>query len=269
MLHSDVLAAFTAHLLAAGRADGTVYRRMLYVQQLLAHHPDIGAITTADLEAFLAVRRHTHLPETRKAIRASFRVFFAWALRTGRIERDPACELLTIRIPPAVPRVAPDDEIQQALHGAPLEEQAMILLARLACLRLTELTTLRTEHRQGDAIRVLGKGGTQRLVYLHPAVLDALTRLERAQGPGFYFPGRFSGHLHPQSVHKIMLRRTGWNPHSLRHAGATAAYRATNDLRAVQAMLGHASMATTQRYLHLDEAARRAAALGTAFTTAA
>jgi integrase len=268
-VHTVVLSAFTAHMLAAGRAEGTVYRRVLYVQQLLAPHTVLGDVPTSALELFLAVRRHTHLPETRKAIRASFRVFFAWAERTGHIDRDPARELLPIRIPPAVPRVAPDAEIEQALSGAPLEEQAMILLARLACLRLTELATLRTEHRQGDAIRVLGKGGTQRLVYLHPAVLDALVALERRQGDGWYFPGRFTGHLHPQSVHKIMVRRTGWNPHSLRHAGATAAYRATGDLRAVQAMLGHASMATTQRYLHLDEEARRAAALGTGFRSAA
>lgn len=89
-------------------------------------------------------------------------------------------------------------------------------------------------------------------------------RLEWRTGPGrYYFPGRFGGALHPMSVNKIITRHTGWNPHSLRHAGATAAYNSTRDMRAVQLMLGHASLATTQRYLHVDEDGMHAAALGT------
>ena len=91
---------------------------------------------------------------------------------------------------------------------------------------------------------------------------DLAAALHAIEAPGqrFYFPGLRGPHMHPQSVHKIIQRLTGFNPHALRHAGATAAYNATRDLRAVQEMLGHASLATTQRYLHLDaEALRRVA----------
>ena len=70
-------------------------------------------------------------------------------------------------------------------------------------------------------------------------------------------------HMHPMSVNKIITRITGWNPHSLRHAGATAAYNETHDLRGVQEMLGHASLAVTERYLHLDDASRRRVAAAT------
>jgi site-specific recombinase XerC len=136
----------------------------------------------------------------------------------------------------------------------------MILLARYACLRLTELSTLHTNAREGDLLRIVGKGRKERMVGVNEPLRFALNALEREQGQGYYFPGQVGHntlpHLHPQSVCKIIKRVTGWNPHSLRHAGATAAYRATNDLRGVQDMLGHASLATTQRYLHLDDASR-------------
>jgi integrase/recombinase XerC len=265
-----MLLGFTNHLLASGRAPGTVAQRVMHIEHLARVHPDLATVTTADLETFLAARRTTHRAETRKTIRASFRVYFAWAHRVGLHPADPAQLLMPIRIPATVPRLAPDDAIQRALTGAPLRETGMILLGRLACLRLTELSTLQIRHRERDVLRILGKGEKQRLVYLNDALIPVLDELEtEAAGSPWYFPGRFTGHIHPQAAHKIIQRRTGWNPHSLRHAGATAAYRATGDLRAVQEMLGHASMATTQRYLHLDETARRAVAAGTAFLHAA
>lgn len=99
--------------------------------------------------------------------------------------------------------------------------------------------------------------------------LTRLQALEESQPFGRYFPGATNGHLHPQSVHKIIKRLTGWNPHSLRHAGATAAYRGTRNLRAVQEMLGHASLATTERYLHITSTERRDAALATVIQTPA
>lgn len=97
-------------------------------------------------------------------------------------------------------------------------------------------------------------------------LLDALFKLERTHGDGYYFPGRYGGHMHPQSVNKIITRKTGWNPHSLRHAGATAAYLATGDLRAVQMLLGHSSIATTQRYLNIGIDSVRRVAAATVFT---
>lgn len=139
----------------------------------------------------------------------------------------------------------------------------MIMLARYACLRLTELTTLHTSAREGDMLRIRGKGDKERLVGINDDVAAALNILERQQGRGYYFPGLAGPHMHSQSVHKIIYRVTGCNPHSLRHAGATAAYNETRDVRAVQDMLGHSSLATTQRYLHLDMDARRRVAAAT------
>lgn len=262
-----MLNGFRTHLLSAGRATGTVKQRVGHIKQLQLIHRDLRTVTTSDLETFLARRRLTHSAEARKSIVSSFRAFFGWAHRRGHIPTDPAVELEPIRVPAAVPRVAVDRDLQLALVTAPIEHKAMILLARFGCLRLTELTTLSPRDRHGDLLRVHGKGGKVRYVPANDDLLSALLELERTHATDYYFPGRFGSHMHPVAVGKIISRTTGWNPHSLRHAGATAAYRATGDLRAVQEFLGHASLATTQRYLHVGMDEVRAVANGTAFVT--
>lgn len=262
-----MLIAFRTHLLSAGRATGTVKQRVGHIKQLQLTHRDLRTVTTEDLEGFLARRRLTHSAEARKSIRSSFRAFFGWANRRGYIATDPAAELEAVRVPTAVPRVAVDRDLQLALITAPAEHKAMILLARFGCLRLTELTTLKVRDRHGDLLRVTGKGGKIRYVPANDDLLSTLLELERTSATDYYFPGRYGSHMHPVAVGKIITRTTGWNPHSLRHAGATAAYRATGDLRAVQEFLGHASLATTQRYLHVGMDEVRAVANATAFVT--
>lgn len=228
----------------------------------LARHIDLLTAQAEDIEAVMARRRHL-APETRKSQLASWRVFFGWARKRGHRPDDPTDDIDSVKVPVRVPRVAPDDDIEAALIAATPAQRAMVLLARYGCLRLSELTTLHTRAREGDRLRVIGKGDKERIVMANEPLLFALHALERAQGPGYYFPGLSGPHMHPMSVNKIITRLTGWNPHSLRHAGATAAYNATGDLRGVQEMLGHASLATTQRYLHLDDAARRRVANAT------
>lgn len=262
-----MLTEYQTHLLAAGRSAGTIKLRLSHMTHFQYAHTDLAAVTEDDLVGYLAARRTTHGAEARHSLRATFRSFYMWAHRTGRTTTNPAAELEPITVPPTVPRVAPDADLQLALITATLEQKTMIMLARFACLRLNELTTLQTRHRHGDLLRVTGKGGKIRYVPATPDLLAELLELERQHGPGYYFQGRFGGHMHPTAVGKIITRVTGWNPHSLRHAGATSAYRATGDLRAVQELLGHASLATTQRYLHVGMDAVRAAAAGTAFVT--
>lgn len=253
------------HLLATGHSPATARAYIGHMHRFALERQDFLHATTADLEAHLAARRHL-AAETRKSIRAAFRSFYSWAEHAGIIEHSPADALDSIRVPRVMPHLAADDMIQRALLTATAEETAMILLGRLACLRLTELTTLHMRQRETDILRITGKGDKQRLVPIADDLMPALLTLERINGYGFYFPGRWGGSMHPQSVNKIITRVTGTNPHSLRHAGATAAYRATRNLRAVQELLGHASLATTQRYLHVDLDEIRAAAQGTRFT---
>lgn len=256
-----MLRDFQIHLHAASKSAGTIKKRLYDLRRMNQIVP-LQEVTRDSIEQTLAANRHL-AAETRRGFLASLRMFYRWAHETGRLDTNPTVGIGTIPIPHRYPRVAPDDAIASALRRIPLDVQAMILLARYACLRLTELTELPQLAREGDRLRVIGKGNKERIVYLHPHLKSTLIQIEQQQPGKYYFPGRYGGAMHPMSVNKIITRETGWNPHSLRHAGATAAYRATRDLRAVQVMLGHASLATTQRYLHVDEDGLRAVAAAT------
>lgn len=251
---------YRRHLLAAGRRARTIELRAYWLLRIQSECGPLALVSASQLEDFLA---QDWKPETRKSIRSTVRGFYMWATKTGRVTEDPSIDLESVRIPVTVPNVAVDLDVARALRSLDTHLVAMIALARFACLRLDEITTLRTDHRHGETIRFEGKGGSHRIVYLHPEAARALDTLERDQGHGYYFPGRYGGHLHKHTIYAKIKRSTNWNPHALRHAGATAAYRSTNDLRAIQAMLGHTSIATTQKYLHLDGDAQRRAAFAT------
>lgn len=267
MSNPGVLAAFETWLKASDRGDGTIKQRMRHARQL-ASHVNLATATVVDLEAIMATRRHL-ASETRKSELASWRVLFGWAHKRGIRSDNPTADIGSIKVRQRMPRVAPDEDIELALLTTSTRDRAMVMLARYACLRLTELTTLHTHDRQGERLRILGKGDKERIVYANEPLMFALHAIEREQGVGYYFPGGTDGHLHPMSVNKIITRVTGWNPHALRHAGATAAYNATGDLEGVRDMLGHASLATTQRYLHLNDEQKRRVAAATAIRSRA
>jgi len=256
---------FKVHLLAASKSEATINKRIYDLSRLAKEH-DLYEVKRQDVEEFLAQLREL-APETRRGMLASWKQFYGWAHKTGRIDQDPTEQIEAIPVPRRLPRVAPDEAIMNVIHRVAPHVKAMILLARLGCLRLSEIASLPQSARDRDQLTFVGKGDKERTIFLHPDFQHSLVDVERMNyGEHYYFPGRFGGHMHPMSINKIITRETGWNPHSLRHAGATAAYRSTKDLRAVQQMLGHASLATTQRYLHVDEDGLRAAALGTSMS---
>jgi integrase/recombinase XerC len=254
---------YRRHLLATGRGTGTVHLRILELRKLASKFGDLTTVTLDDLERELSLRRRTHAPETRKNMRSSWRSFYRWGVRTGKFDLDPTEFLEPVFVPQVVGRIAPDEAVRQGLVTASLPAKAAILLGRLACLRLSEITQLHTNHREGRFLRILGKGQKTRMIPVNDELAIILDRLEALQGTGFYFPGRYGSHAHVSTIATLIKDATGCNPHSLRHAGATAAYNGTGNLRAVQELLGHASLATTQRYLHTNPEHIRAAANAT------
>lgn len=260
MKNDQLIHEFERWLLSSYRSDGTVKLRMRHVRQLARRLP-LALATVQHLEDAMRETRHLS-SETRHSMLASWKLFYRWAVARHFIMADPTLLLDPVPVRTRMPRIAADADVRRALLNASPRDRALVMLGRYACLRLSEISSLHMGDRNGDMLTVLGKGDKQRFVDVNDPLMLALRALEEEQPYGYYFPGE-NGHLHPQSVHKIIKRVTGWNPHALRHAGATAAYRATLDLRAVQEMLGHSSLATTQRYLHVANDARRRAAHAT------
>jgi integrase len=255
------LLAHRLWLTAAGASRYTIRLRLCYLRHLAQQHPDTSPweLTVDDLAAFLA--RDDWAPETRRSARASVCGFYRWAVNTGRVERSPASMLPTIRVPRPVPRPAPDAVLFHALAVAGPRERLMIYLAAYAGLRRGEIAALHTgdivQDMCGDSLRIHGKGGRVRLVPLHPLLHAELLMLE----PGWVFPGKVDGHLAPHRVGVILsgLLGPGWTGHTLRHRFASRCYAAERDIRAVQELLGHSKVDTTQRYTAVPDGALRAA----------
>ncbi|MGO2655963.1 MAG: site-specific integrase [Pseudoclavibacter sp.] len=227
---------------------------------------DLTGFTIGDVEAVLAGRRDQK-PETLKSMQCALRSWTRFAMREGVLDRDPLVDLEPVRVPRAWSKPCPDAVFDRAMSISPLRERTMLGLGRWAGLRLSEITTLHSDRVLDDGrLHIIGKGSRHRVIPCAAPLLDLLAERIDETGPGWLFPGRFdpATHMHPQSVEKIMRRCLGMNPHSLRHAAATAAYRSTHDLLAVSAFLGHADISTTQRYLALDMQSLEAVAEGAA-----
>lgn len=255
------LAEYATHLRASGLRPRSLKMRLEHAESIAALG-ELRTLTDSELEAWVHPADRQFAPEYIRSRRSSARRLFRWLHESGRIAANPAAALIAPRIPPKPARIIPDEVFEAALAATKsARDRAALLLGRQACLRLSEIAALRLEDRAGDRLRIDGKGGTVRYVWLSDETAAALDELETARTGGWYFPGRFEGHIHAEALSKIIRRATGWNAHSLRHAGATAAYRATRNLRGVQAMLGHASLATTQRYLTIGDDEMRALAV--------
>lgn len=148
-----------------------------------------------------------------------------------------------------------------------LADDRVLLMLRLAAelgLRRGEIARVHADDLGADlfgaTLRVRGKGARERVIPVS-AGLAALIRLRAREG--WLFPGDDHGHLSPRWVGRLMGRvlPDGWTPHTLRHRFATRAYSASSDVVSVSRLLGHASVATTQRYVATDhERLRRVAA---------
>jgi site-specific recombinase XerD len=243
---------------ASGGSPQTVRMRRHY----LAHAaqivgPDPWSATTAQLLRFVATEGWS--PQTRKSARAALRAFYGWAAVMEHVTVDPSRRLPAVRVAPGVPRPAPDGVIAAARRQAgTARERLMIDLADLAGLRAMEVAGVHTDHVEGDRLRVFGKGNKERLVPLHPYLLEQLTGLPR----GWVFPSRGrDGHITAAYVGKILgdLLADGWSGHTLRHACGTALYEATGDPFVVKEVLGHAKLDTSLGYTRVPGERLRAA----------
>jgi integrase len=181
-----------------------------------------------------------------------------------------------VRQPKASPRPASDDAWAAALAAADPRTALMLRLAAEAGLRRAEVAQVRTSDAfiAGGAAQLVvnGKGGKQRIVPISGELAELIRRGAAGHSPetgatgwgssGWLFPDGAGGHLSPAWVGELVgnVMPAGYTMHTLRHRFATRAYRGTRNLRAVQTLLGHASIATTERYTAVDDDEIRAAA---------
>lgn len=203
---------------------------------------------------------------------SAIRLFFKYLVNRNLVARNPAQGIVTPRAPKKLPRVLDVDQSQQLVeidNDDPLaiRDRAIFELVYSSGLRLAELTGLNLDSvDMPDAIvTVTGKGGKTRRVPVGTHALKALNvwRKLRGQyakdGEVALFVSRRGTRITPRSV-QLRLREwaikqglaTHVNPHMLRHAFATHILESSGDLRAVQELLGHADISTTQVYTHLD-----------------
>ena len=270
---------FTRSLTAAAPSTVEAYRRDLaafftWAERLGLDSP--GAVQRTTIRrylAYLATRGFARRTIARRA--SAFRRYFGWAKRVGAVTNDPTAGLSAPRGEARLPRVLHPDELRSLLdepgsagpEGArDLRDTALLELLYGSGLRVAEASALDVDDldlAQGR-VRVWGKGSKQRVVPLSEPAADALRRwladgrrelATEASPAAALFLNLRGRRMTPRDARRVLDRRAvaPTHPHALRHTFATHLLDGGADLRVVQELLGHADLATTQRYTHVSK----------------
>lgn len=266
-----------------GRSENTVkaYRNDLHslvdgltkVDQLTLHH-----IRRWQADALRAGHARSSLSRRASAVRN----FGRWLEHRGIVQSDPASRLSLPRPDKTLPRVLAADQTAEIFHNLEVgaEEEDPIALRDLAMVEFMYGTGVRVSElcrlNIGDldfarqTVTILGKGNKQRVVPFGESAARALKRWMDIGRPAIaanghhkdadqaVFLGKRGGRIDPRQVRTVVHQATSTvsggdvSPHALRHSAATDVLEGGADLRVVQEMLGHASLATTQIYTHVD-----------------
>jgi integrase/recombinase XerC len=232
-----------------------------------------AAVTVSDLRRFLAERYPGRQGSTIARTVSALRTFFAFLVGQGDVPLNPATGLASPRRRMALPEFLPVDEMLVLLRSLPRKTEsekrdaAILELLYGAGIRVGELASL----RRGDVsleegtVRVRGKGRKVRIAPAGGAALEAIREYFAARpgGEGDWDAPLFrnvrGGAITARSVARILdaaMLRSGiprhLSPHGMRHSFATHLLESGADLRAIQEMLGHASLSTTQRYARVN-----------------
>lgn len=245
MTSNEYIAKYDAHQRLRGFSANTAKRRNWTLTNIVIESSrGLDEITVDDIETFLGARS---TPATRRALLGDLRMFYRWANQRGHLEHDPTRLIDVPKVPSRLPTPLSTDELRTAITTAgDTRLRLIILLGAYAGLRVSEIAHLRHDDvTQPTHLTVRqGKGGKDRIVPLHPDLAAAL--------------GTGDGHVigtRPANVSQLIRQhfrrcRIDHRPHDLRHTfGTEAANVANGDLRIVAALMGHASVRTTERYV--------------------
>lgn len=249
---------FALWLKLGGLSPNTVKLRRDHVQMVARRsgldHP--RQLTLAKLVDLCSAQSWSR--EHLKGVRTSLIQFCDWCVMNEYMDVNPASSLPRVVAEKPRPRPMTDEVWRELLETAPPRERLMARLAGEAGLRRAEVAQCHRDDLVRDsggwALIVKGKGAKQRVVPITPSLASAITE---HCSRGFLFPGKHDGHMSAGWVGTVISRLMpdGVTMHQARHRYASKGYAGTRNLRAVQEALGHASVATTQRYtlVTLDE----------------
>jgi len=238
----------------------------------------INTATQYDIRRFVVSLYGSHAPASVARKVSSLKGFFRFLKKRKWLSTDPSQGVFAPKIPKKLPNFLSVDEVFHLLKEdhqedpLTLRNRAILELTYSSGLRVSEVASLNIQDIDDSLrlIRVLGKGGRERIVPVGGKALSAIHTYfpgrealirNRKDGvvPQALFLNRFGGRLTPRSIErmiKIFARKQGLarkvNPHALRHSFATHLLGAGADLRSIQEMLGHASLSTTQKYTHVS-----------------
>ncbi|HRP27938.1 MAG TPA: site-specific tyrosine recombinase XerD [Burkholderiaceae bacterium] len=260
----------SANTLAAYRRDLTLYAQWLAA----THGRALDESSESDLQAHGVAHHGASRASSANRRLSVFKRYFRWALREHRVSRDPTLRLQSARQPLRVPKTLSEAQVE-ALLGAPdaetplgLRDRAMLELMYASGLRVSEIVGLKSVHvgLSDGALHVTGKGAKERLVPFGEEARGWLARylggaraqiLGRRNCEALFVTARGQG-MSRQAFWLLIKKHARaadigvpLSPHTLRHAFATHLLNHGADLRAVQMLLGHADISTTQIYTHV------------------
>ncbi len=257
------------HTLTAYRNDLDQFVKFLASGKTQPSHPD--QVEHLDIRRYLA---HLHGDMKKSSIGrklASVRAWYRYLLREGVVAKNPAELVSTPKKEQRAPYHLSIDEITALVEAPnttdllPLRDRAILETLYSCGIRLSELTGLKVQDidREGRVVRVLGKGNKERIVPVgHKAVKAINDYLTARHGPAGDAPfllnargGKLTGRSVARIVDSYLIKLATMkkvSPHTLRHTFATHLLEGGADLRAIQELLGHASLSTTQKYTHVS-----------------
>jgi integrase/recombinase XerC len=231
---------------------------------------DLAGVDTRAVRAYLAWLHERRLSKATIARKlASARSCLRFLARRGMIDVNPARQVRSPRLGRRLPSFLPKDEATELLDQKPEESEAgrrdhaLLELLYATGLRVAECCGLDRNDldRSQGTVRVLGKGGKERVVPVGETALEAVDAYMkmRGDGTGPLFRNARGGRLTTRSVHRVVKERARQagisqrvTPHTLRHTFATHMLGEGADLRLIQELLGHSRLSTTQRYTHVS-----------------
>ena len=253
------------HTIDGYRRDLSKLLRFMQAQQIAS----FAALEPNRMRGFVAAEHRAGLsPKSLQRLLSSCRSLFRQLTREGLLAHDPLAGVRGPKVHRKLPQVLDVDEATALVEGdgddgLAVRDRAMLELFYSSGLRLSELIGLRWLDLDLDAgeVRVLGKGRKTRIVPVGRHAIAALRALGEAEGresESPVFRGRHGAPISPRTVQtrmKTLAMRQGFakhvHPHLLRHTFASHMLESSGDLRAVQELLGHADIATTQIYTHV------------------